>query len=171
MVVTFAFLMASEISFDIVCEVDLQEVDNAIQQAMKEISTRFDFRGSGTEAKREAHEITLLSADAYKAKSALEVLRQRLAKRGVSGLALKVDEPEPAAGGTVRIKIAIQQGIPQEKAKEIVRIIKDSGLKVQASIQGEQLRVKGKSKDELQQVIQTVRGASLDIDMQFVNYR
>jgi hypothetical protein len=163
--------MASESSFDIVCQVNLQEVDNALQQAVKEISTRFDFRGSNTELKREAHEITLQSADAYKAKSAMEVLRQRLAKRGISGLALKISEPEPAAGGSVRMKIAIQQGIPQEKAKEIARIVKDSGLKVQASIQGDQVRVKGKNRDDLQQVIQAVRGANLEIDMQFVNYR
>jgi len=163
--------MASESSFDIVCKVDLQEVDNAIQQTMKEISTRFDFRGSNTRLTREAFELILQSADAYKAKSALEVFHQRLAKRSVSVRALKTTDPEPAAGGTVRIKMTIQEGIPQEKAKEIVRLIKDSGVKVQASIQGDQLRVKGKNKDELQQVIQSLRAENLDIEMQFVNYR
>lgn len=163
--------MASESSFDIVCKVDLQEVDNALQQALKEISTRFDFRGSNTTITREGSEITLQSADAYKAKSALEVFYQRLAKRGVPVRALQTREPEPAAGGSVRIRISVQQGIPQEKAKEIVRLIKDSGVKVQASIQGDQLRVKGKNKDDLQQVIQSLRNGNLGIEMQFVNYR
>ena len=163
--------MASECSFDIASKVDLQEVDNAIQQTLKEIGTRFDFRGSNTTLVREANDLTLQSADGYKARSATEVFLQRLAKRGVSARALQVGDPQPAAGGSVRLKIAIQQGIPQEKAKEMVRIIKDSGLKVQASIQGDQLRVKGKNKDDLQAVIQAVRGANLEIETQFINYR
>jgi len=163
--------MASESSFDVVCKVDLQEVDNAIHQTMKELSTRFDFRGSNTTLTRENYDLILQSVDAYKARSATEVFLQRLAKRGVSARALQVGDPQPAAGGSVRLKIAIQQGIPQEKAKEMVRIIKDSGLKVQASIQGDQLRVKGKSKDDLQQVMQTLRDAKLNIDVQFDNYR
>ncbi len=163
--------MASESSFDIVCKVDLQEVDNAIQQTLKEIGTRFDFRGSNTTLTRETAEIMLQSADAYKARSALEVLFQRLAKRGVPARALKTGDPEPAAGGSTRLRVAIQQGIPQEKAKEIVRLIKDSGVKVQASIQGDQLRVKGKNKDDLQRTIHVLRESKLDIEMQFVNYR
>lgn len=163
--------MASESSFDIVCKVDLQEVDNAVQQTLKEIGTRFDFRGSNTTLVREANDLTLQSADGYKARSALEVFYQRLAKRGVPARALKAGDPQPAAGGSVRISIAIQQGIPQEKAKEIVRLIKDTGIKVQASIQGDQLRVKGKNKDDLQAVIQAVRGANLEIETQFINYR
>ncbi len=163
--------MASENSFDIVCKVDLQEVDNALQQALKEIVNRFDFRGSNTQLRREDHEITLESADNFKAKSALEVFRQRLTRRGISVKALEVSEPEPSAGGRARIRIKLQNGIPQEKSKEMVRLIKNTKMKIQASIQGDQLRVKGKNKDDLQAVIQLLKESVLDIDMQFINYR
>ncbi|MCZ6778889.1 MAG: YajQ family cyclic di-GMP-binding protein [Acidobacteriota bacterium] len=163
--------MTSESSFDIVCKVPLQEVDNAIQQALKEIVNRFDFRGSKTELRREEHEITLESADNFKAKSALAVFHQRLTRRGISVKALQVSEPEPAAGARARIRIKLQNGIPQEKSKEMVRLIKDTKMKVQVSIQGDQVRVKGKNKDDLQAVIQLLEESKLDIDMQFVNYR
>ncbi|MEE9219013.1 MAG: YajQ family cyclic di-GMP-binding protein [Acidobacteriota bacterium] len=163
--------MASESSFDIVCKLLLQEVDNAIQQTLKEVGTRFDFRGTNTRLSRDGYDLNLESADHFKVKSALEVFRQRLTRRGVSIKALQVKEPEPAAGSRSRIHMKLQEGIPQEKSKEIVRLIKDTKLKVQASIQGDQLRVKGKNKDDLQSVIQMLREIDLDIDMQFVNYR
>jgi uncharacterized protein YajQ (UPF0234 family) len=163
--------MAQENSFDIVCKIDLQEVDNAIQQVMKEIRTRYDLKGSKSQVEREEHEIHLLADDEFKLKSVVEMLSQRLAARKVSLKGLTFSKPEEAAGGAVRQKIALQQGIPIEQAREIVKIVKSSGRKVQASIQGDMVRVRAKSKDELQAVMQILRGSSLTIDMQFENYR
>jgi uncharacterized protein YajQ (UPF0234 family) len=163
--------MAQESSFDIVCKIDLQEVDNAIQQVMKEIRTRYDFKGSKSELRREEHEVHLLADDEYKLKSVVEMLSQRLAARKVSLKGLVFSKPEEAAGGALRQKITLQQGIPTEQAREIVKIIKGTGRKVQAAIQGDQVRVRGKSRDDLQAIIQILRGSSLSIDMQFENYR
>jgi len=163
--------MAQENSFDIVCKIDLQEVDNAIQQVMKEIRTRYDFKGSKSEVRRESHEILLLADDEYKRKSIVEMLSQRLAARKVSLKGLTFSKPEEAAGGALRQKITLQQGIPTEQAKEIVKLIKNTGRKVQAAIQGDLVRVRGKSKDDLQEIMQALRGSSLAIDMQFENYR
>jgi uncharacterized protein YajQ (UPF0234 family) len=163
--------MAQESSFDIVCKIDLQEVDNAIQQVMKEIRTRYDFKGSKSELRREEHEVHLLADDEYKLKSVVEMLSQRLAARKVSLKGLVFSKPEDAAGGALRQKITLQQGIPTEQAREIVKIIKGTGRKVQAAIQGDQVRVRGKSRDDLQAIIQILRGSSLSIDMQFENYR
>jgi uncharacterized protein YajQ (UPF0234 family) len=163
--------MAQESSFDIVCKIDLQEVDNAIQQVMKEIRTRYDFKGSKSDVRRESHEILLLADDEYKRKSIVDMLSQRLAARKVSLKGLTFSKPEEAAGGALRQKIALQQGIPTEQAKEIVKIIKNTGRKVQAAIQGDLVRVRGKSKDDLQGIMQALRGSSLAIDMQFENYR
>ncbi|HEV8335521.1 MAG TPA: YajQ family cyclic di-GMP-binding protein [Candidatus Polarisedimenticolia bacterium] len=163
--------MAQESSFDIVCKIDLQEVDNAIQQVMKEIRTRYDFKGSKSDVRRESHEILLLADDEYKRKSIMDMLSQRLAARKVSLKGLTFSKPEEAAGGALRQKIALQQGIPTEQAKEIVKIIKNTGRKVQAAIQGDLVRVRGKSKDDLQGIMQVLRGSSLAIDMQFENYR
>lgn len=164
--------MAGENSFDIVSKVDLQEVRNAIDQATKEVRTRFDLKDSKSDIRLEGEEaIQLSSADDYKLEAVTEILRQKLVKRGVSLKALTFGTIEPAAGSTVRQKVTLQQGIAGEKAKEIVRIIKDSKKKVQASIQGDTVRVSSKDRDALQEVIALLRGRDLGIDMQFTNYR
>lgn len=165
--------MSKESSFDIVSIVEIPEVINAINQAMMEIKQRFDFKGSKSDIKLEEKDkkIVLLSDDEHKLKSVIDILQTKLVKRGVSLKALKYDKVEPATGGTVRQVITLQQGIPVEKAKEIVKIIKDTKLKVQAQIQGEQVRVAGKSRDDLQSVISLLRGKDMGIDLQFVNYR
>lgn len=161
----------AESSFDIVSSVDLQEVKNAIAQAMKEITTRFDLKGTGSEVSLAGEELLLASNDEFKIKAVRDILETRLVKRGVPLKALTFGEPEKALGGTVRQKVTLQKGIPSDKAREIVKVIKTTKLKVQASIQGDQLRVSGKNKDDLQAVMQTLRGQDLGIDMQFKNYR
>ncbi|MEW5807133.1 MAG: YajQ family cyclic di-GMP-binding protein [Acidobacteriota bacterium] len=163
--------MAEEHSFDIVSKIDLQEVDNAIHQAMKEIRTRYDFKGSTSEIIREGDEMVLVSEDQYRLKSVSELLSQKLVKRGVPLKGLTYGSIQESRGGNVIQKIALQKGIPIEKGREIVRIIKDTKLRVQASIMGDQIRVKGKNKDDLQSVIHLLRESSLNIDMQFTNYR
>jgi cyclic-di-GMP-binding protein len=163
--------LASENSFDIVSRVDLQEVDNAIHQALKEIGQRWDFKGSTVEIRREEHAIHLHAADEYKLRAVIDILSQRLAGRKVPPKALTFKDPETAFGGSVRREIDLQAGIAQDNAKEIVRILKTSGLKVQASIQGDQVRVHGKSRDELQGAMRVLRDSALEFDMQFTNYR
>jgi len=164
--------MASDNSFDVVSKIDLQEVSNAIQQAAKEIHTRFDLKDSKSEINMEGKDaIVLSSADEYKLKAVTDVLQTKLVKRQVPLKGLQYQAIEPAAGSTVRQKIKLQQGIPIEKAREIVKLIKDSKLKVQASIQGDTVRVSGKDRDTLQQVIGLLRNKDFGIDMQFTNYR
>ena len=164
--------MAAENSFDIVSKVDLQEVRNAIDQALKEVRTRFDLKDSKSDIRLEGEDtIQLASADEYKLQAVTEILRQKLVKRGVSLKALTFGTVEPAAGSSVRQKVSLQQGIAGEKAKEIVKIIKDSKKKVQASIQGDTVRVSGKDRDTLQEIMALLRGRDLGIDMQFTNYR
>src|ERR1700683_3858586 len=164
--------MAAENSFDIVSKVDLQEVRNAIDQAIKEVRQRFDLKDSKSDIKLEGEETTqLASADDYKLEAVTEILRQKLVKRGVSLKALTFGTVEPAAGSSVRQKVPLGQGIPSEKATKILRIIKDSKKKVQASIQGDTVRVSSKDRDALQEVIALLRGRDLGIDMQFSNYR
>jgi cyclic-di-GMP-binding protein len=164
--------MASENSFDVVSKIDLQEVSNAIQQALKEIHTRFDLKDSKSEIAMDGKEaITLVSADEYKLKSVNDVFQQKLVKRHVPLKGLSYGAIEPAAGSTVRQKITLQQGIPIEKAREIVKAVKDSKLKVQVSIQGDTVRVSGKDRDTLQQVIALLKNRDFGIDMQFTNYR
>ncbi|MCL6597304.1 YajQ family cyclic di-GMP-binding protein [Alicyclobacillus macrosporangiidus] len=164
--------MAKEASFDVVSEVDLQEVQNAVQQALKEISTRFDFKGSKSDIEFDGKGvITLLSDDEYKLNALRDVLESKLVKRGVSLKALRPGKIEPAAGGTVRQAVRLQQGIEQDVAKQITKLVKDTKLKVQVSIQGDQLRVSGKSRDDLQAVIRTLREADLPVPLQFTNYR
>ena len=164
--------MAAENSFDIVSKVDLQEVRNAIDQAFKEVRTRFDLKDSKSEINLEGEDaIQLASVDEYKLQAVAEILRQKLVKRGVSLKALTFGKVEPAAGSSVRQKVSLQQGIAGEKAKEIVRIVKDSKKKVQASIQGDSVRISGKDRDALQEVIALLKGRDLGIDMQFTNYR
>ena len=158
-------------SFDIVSSVDLQEVKNAIAQAMKEIQTRFDLKGSGSSVELQGEEIALASADEFKLKAVRDVLEERLVKRGVPLKALSYGDVDKALGGTVRQRITLQKGIPTEKAREIVKLIKGAKLKVQAAIQGDQLRVSGKNRDDLQGVIRLLKGTDLGIDMQFTNYR
>jgi len=163
--------VASESSFDIVSRVDLQEVDNAVNQALKEITQRYDFKGSRVEIRREGASLHLHAENDYKLRAVTEILSQRLAGRRVPIKALTFKEPIPSLGGSLRQEALLQQGIPQESAKEIVRILKDSGLKVQAAIQGDQVRVRAKSRDELQGAIQTLKNSQIDFDMQFTNYR
>jgi cyclic-di-GMP-binding protein len=165
--------MAQEFSFDVVSKVDLQEVSNAVQQASKEIATRFDFRGSASRIDWNEKDLalTLTSDDSHKLKSVVDILETRLVKRGVPVKALDFGKIEDAAGGTVRQVVQVQQGIASEKAKEIVKAIKDSKKKVQASIQGDVVRVAGKDRDTLQDVIQMLRGHDFGIDMQFINFR
>ena len=161
----------AESTFDIVSSVDLQEVKNAIAQAMKEITTRFDLKGSGSEVTLSGEEIVLTTADDFKLKAVRDVLEGRLVKRGVPLKALSWSKIEEALGGTVRQTVSLQKGIPSDKAREIVKIIKGAKLKVQAAIQGDQVRVSGKNKDDLQAVIQALKATDLGIDMQFRNYR
>lgn len=158
-------------SFDVVSKVAMNEVDNALNQANKELGQRFDFRGSNTTIKLAEQVMTVESADEFKVKAAVEVLREKLAKRKVPLEALDVGKIEPAASGRARQEIKIRSGIESEVAKKIVKHIKDTKLKVQAAIQGDQLRVSGKNRDDLQGVIRMLKGTDLGIDMQFTNYR
>lgn len=165
--------MASDNSFDIVSKIEMQEVKNAIEQALKEVAQRFDFKGSKSDVKLEEknNEIIVSSDDEYKLKSLVDILQAKLVKRGISLKALTYGKIESALGSTVRQSIKLQQGIPSEKAKEIVKSIKETRLKVQSQIQGDQLRVSGKNRDDLQSVIKLLRETDFGIDMQFINYR
>lgn len=161
----------AESSFDVVSNVDLQEVKNAISQAMKEITTRFDLKGSSSTIEFQGEEILIASADESKMKAVRDVLEERLVKRNVPLKALTFGNVEKALGATARQKVTLQQGIPSDKAREVVKIIKGSKLKVQAAIQGDQVRVSGKNKDDLQAVMQLLKSSNLGIDMQFTNRR
>jgi len=163
--------MAGDNSFDIVSDVDLMEVSNAVQQAMKEIRQRFDFKGSVSEILLEKETLTLRSDDESKLKAVIDILTTKLVKRAVSLKALEYGAVEPAAKGSVRQVVTIRKGIPAEKAKEIVKFIKGSGIRVQAAIQEDQVRVTGKKRDDLQAVIQAVKGRDFGLDLQFTNYR
>jgi len=164
--------MASDNSFDVVSKIDLQEVSNAIQQAAKEIHTRFDLKDSKSEIKLEGKDALVLSSvDEYKLKAVNDILQNKLVKRQVPLKGLNYGPIEPAAGSTVRQKITLQQGIPMEKAKAIVQLVKNSKKKVQASIQGDLVRVSGKDRDSLQEVIALLKQQDFGIDMQFTNYR
>ncbi|RIV29331.1 YajQ family cyclic di-GMP-binding protein [Alicyclobacillaceae bacterium I2511] len=163
--------MAKEASFDVVSEVDVQEVSNAVSQARKEVQTRFDFKGSKCQVEFDGTELVLLADDDYKLTSLTDVLESKLIKRGVSLKALKKGKTEPATGGTVRQRITLQQGIDQDTTRIISKMVKDAKLKVQASIQGDQVRITGKNKDDLQAVIQLLQQADLPIPLQFSNYR
>lgn len=163
--------MAQEFSFDVVSKTDPQEIANAVQQAKKELDNRFDFKGSKSEISLAAEEITLVSDDQQKLKSVRDILEDKMVKRKVSLKALDYGTVEDAALSTVRQKVKIIQGIESEKAKAIVKSIKDAKLKVQASIQSDQVRVTGKSKDELQKVMQLLREKDFGLPLQFINYR
>ena len=161
-----------ENTFDIVSKIDLQEVSNAIQQALKEIHTRFDLKDSKSSITLEGKDaIVLQSIDEFKLKAVNDVFQQKLAKRGVPLKGLTYGAVESALGGTARQRITMQQGIPIEKARDIVKLIKNSKKKVQASIQGDLVRVSGRDRDTLQEVIAMLRQQDFGIDMQFTNYR
>lgn len=163
--------MAKENSFDIVSKTDYAEVTNAIHQTVKEISQRFDFKGSKASVELQSKDLLLTAEDETRLRNMNDILQTKLVKRGVSLKALDYQKVEPAAGGTVRQLVKIQQGIPTDKAKEVVKFIKDGKFKVQASIQGETVRVSGKDRDTLQQVISALKVKDFGIDMTFDNYR
>ncbi|MDX1932495.1 MAG: YajQ family cyclic di-GMP-binding protein [Capsulimonadales bacterium] len=165
--------MATDSSFDIVSKVDLQELRNAVDQARKEIESRFDFKGSVSEIDldEKALTMTLTSDNETRMKSVVDVLQSKMHRRGIDIRALDMGEVEDAARGTVRQEVKIRQGLDSDNAKKVVKLIKDKGLKVQAAIQGDQVRVTGKSRDDLQTVIAMLRAAELDVPLQFVNYR
>jgi cyclic-di-GMP-binding protein len=164
--------MAADFSFDVVSKLDLQEVENAVNQANKEIQTRFDFKGSVSRIDWDKKEVlTLYSDNEQKLKSVIDILQSKLVKRGISLQALDYQKIEPAEKATVRQPIKMKQGIESEKAKAVVKAIKDAKLKVQASIQGDQLRVTSKSKDELQATMTFIRGQDYGLPLQFTNYR
>jgi uncharacterized protein YajQ (UPF0234 family) len=163
--------MAKDNSFDIVSKTDYAEVTNAINQAMKEVSQRFDFKGSKAAVELQDKDLLLTAEDETKLRNLNDIFQSKLVKRGISLKALDYQKVEPAAGGTVRQLVKIQQGIPIEKAKEVVKFIKDSKMKVQAAIQGETVRISGKDRDTLQHVIAELKGKDFGIDMTFDNYR
>lgn len=165
--------MAEEHSFDIVSVVDMQEVSNAVDQAMKEIGQRFDFKGSKSSITldKKNSTFTLISDDEHKLKSVIDILQSKLIKRGVPLKSLNYGKIEPASGNTVRQVVTIQQGVPQEKAKEIVKFIKELKLKVSTEIQKDQIRVKGKKIDDLQSIISKLKEKDFGIALQFTNYR
>ena len=157
---------------DIVSKVDIQEARNAIDQAMKEIRQRFDLKNSNSEVTLESEEsIQLASANEYNLEAVKDILSQKLVKRGISLKNLTYGKLEPATGQSVRQKISLQQGIPIEKAKEIVRMVKDSKKKAQATIQGDTVRISSKDRDELQSIIALLRAKDMGVDLQFTNYR
>jgi uncharacterized protein YajQ (UPF0234 family) len=158
-------------SFDVVCRVDLQEVDNAIQQTLREVGQRFDFRGQRTELVRDDEGLHLLAADDYKLRALGDILREKLARRQVPLKALEWSAAEPGPAGTAKQHVRLQQGIPGDKSREIVKLLKDAKLKVQVAIQADQVRVTGKKKDDLQVVMKLLRERDLGIAMQFTNYR
>ncbi len=163
--------MTQEYSFDIVSKVEMQELANAVTQAMKEIETRFDFKGSKSSIVLEKEMLILVSDDEYKLKSVIDILQSKMMKRGISIKNMDFGKLESASGGTVRQQVKLKQGIGQEDAKKINILIRDSKLKVKTQIQGEQIRVTGKSKDDLQAVIALLRGNDLPIELQFINMR
>ncbi len=165
--------MAADNSFDIVSKVEIQEVKNAIDQATKEVNARFDLKDSKSTIKLEGDEksLELASADNYKLEAVTQILEQKLIKRGISIKSLEYGTVEPASGKSVRQKVTLKQGIAGEKAKEIVKLVKDSKKKVQATIQGETVRITGKDRDTLQETIALLKGHEFGIDMQFTNFR
>ncbi|MBW6508100.1 MAG: YajQ family cyclic di-GMP-binding protein [Desulfuromonadales bacterium] len=158
-------------SFDIVSKVDLQEVDNAVNQAIKEITQRFDFKGTVNELELEKDALKILAADEYKLEAIKDILIGKLVRRGLSPKCFDYGKIEPASAGAVRVRVTIIQGISKEKGKEVVKLIKDTKLKVQAQIMEDQVRVTGKKIDDLQEVMQFLKGQDLGIELQFENLR
>jgi len=158
-------------SFDIVSKVDMQEVDNAVNQTIKEIDQRYDFKKSKSEVSLEKDTIKILADDDFRLKAIIDILQSKCIKRGVSVKTLQEGSIESASGGMVRQLITIQQGISKEKGKEVIAVIKDAKLKVQGQIQDDQVRVTGKNIDDLQEIIQLLKGKDLGIELQFINFR
>ena len=164
--------MATECSFDVVCKVDLDEVKNALAQAMKEIGQRYDFKGSVSRIELKDDKVLVLTSDdEVKLRAVVDVLQTKLHKRGVSIRSMVYGKVDPASKGTVRQEVTIQQGIPVEKAKGLIKALKDSKIKAQGSIQSDQLRVSGKSRDDLQEVMALFKKDDQGLDLQFTNYR
>jgi Uncharacterized protein conserved in bacteria len=163
--------LAKDSSFDIVSKVDMPEVNNAVQQAQKEVANRFDFKNSKSSIKLEADKIVLISDDDFKLSNVVDILEGKLVKRGVSLRALEYGKAQKAAGDTVKQEIKLLQGITQEKSKLMIKVLKDSKIKVVSSIQGDEIRVTGKNKDDLQAVITLLRKEDFGIELQFINYR
>lgn len=163
--------MAKDNSFDIVSQVDLQEVQNAVNQALKEIETRFDFKNSKSSITHDEEKLTLVSDDEFKLKNVIDILEGKFVKRGISMKALQYGKIEPAARDTVRQIVTLKQGLTKEEAKQITKLIKDSKIKVQSQVQGDAIRVSGKNRDDLQAVIKLVKDQDLEFEVQFINYR
>jgi hypothetical protein len=158
-------------SFDVVSQVDPQEVDNAINQTRKEIVQRYDFKGTKTSIEVDKESIHVVSDDDFKVKAVVDVLQSKFVRRGISLKALVYGKIEPAAGGLAKQTITVQQGIDADHARQIVKLVKDTKLKVQTQIQGDQLRISGKKRDDLQSVIQLLKAQDLDLPLQVVNFR
>ncbi len=158
-------------SFDIVSKVDMQEIDNAVNQTVKEIAQRYDFKGTKSEVSLDKEAIRVLADDEFRLKAIIDILQSKCVKRGISLKALQYGKVESASGGMVRQVITIQQGVSKEKGKEIVGVIKETKLKVQGQIQEDQVRVTGKNIDDLQEVIRVLKGKDLGIELQFINFR
>lgn len=163
--------MADDFSFDVVSQVDFQEVENALGQARKEIAQRYDFKGSRVEIIREREKITITTEDEFKMKSVIDILQGKFVKRSVPLKNIQYSKQESALGGTVRQVLTITSGIPSDKCKEVVKYLKEKKMKLTSAIQGDQVRVSGKSKDELQKAIQNLKGGDFGIELQFTNYR
>ncbi len=164
-------MASSDSSFDIVCKTDLEELRNAVQHAQKELATRFDFKGGKSSLELEKDTVTLISDDEFKLEQLRDILENKLIKRGIDPRMVKYSTPEAAAKLTMRQKAEFQSGLAPEQSKKIVKLLKDLKIKVQASIQGEQVRVTGKDKDDLQSCIQAIRSADFDFACEFTNYR
>ncbi|MFI5394836.1 MAG: YajQ family cyclic di-GMP-binding protein [Candidatus Binatia bacterium] len=158
-------------SFDIVSQVDRQEIDNAVNQTRKEIGQRYDFKGTKTQLTLEEDRIQILSDDDFKVKAVVDILQSKLVRRNVSLKALVYGKIEPAAGGLAKQTLTVQQGVDIDRARQIVKLVKDSKLKVQGQIQADQVRITGKKRDDLQAVIQLLKAQDLGLPLQFVNYR
>ncbi len=167
----FVKFMAQQNSFDVVSQIDFAEITNAINQTLKEVGQRFDFKGSQATVTLEKEQLILTAEDDTRLRNMNDILQQKLVRRGVPLKAFNYKDAESAGGGTVRQQVGVQQGIPADKAKEIVRFIKDTKVKVQAAIQGDVVRVTGKDRDVLQEVIAKLREKDFGINMQFTNYR
>lgn len=163
--------MAKDYSFDVVCRTNLQEAANAVNQASREIGTRYDFKGSKSSVSLEDGKITLIGDDDFKLRLVRDILNTKLVKRGISLKNIKEQKKEPAAGGTVRQVLELQNGISSEMAKDIVKRVKSSKIKVSAKINGDEVRVSGKDKDDLQACIAFLKQQDLSVELQFVNYR
>lgn len=161
----------ADFSFDVVSKVDMQEVKNALDQAEREIGTRYDFKNTNCTIELEGEKINLHADDEYRMTALIEVLQSKLIKRGIDAKSLDYGKPEAASKGTTRQTLSVKQGIPMDDAKKIAKRIKDEGFKAQTQIQGDQLRVSSKSKDDLQKVIQFLKSGDFDVPLQFTNYR